>query len=330
MTNDDLKRFYQTNAVPEKKVDFVRYDKSGKIQSKDPVNPTDVVTLQYFQQHVDNGSEGSLQYSSFTQNETAYPNIDFWKTNAEANGIGLGSLTIDEEDNVVDTIMGLIQSNSQTRLTSRNDNEESKRVYNDIIVNTNTITLTSEIKTDTAKQEIIISPTDTTLNGSSIVTKNTFAETFNYKGQWVSGNEVYTNDVEYVDTASTRIYYIALNDIASSTTSPMSDSTNWKELFEVPLMISTTATLLGNVTEYTISEAGTYIFLGDVGTLTITSTEDVTISILGILNTVTLPSTTNTVLIHAVGYAGTFDSRPQAVKNGSVLGQYNIGRIDLV
>ena len=51
MTNDDLKRFYQTNAKPEQNIDFVRYDKSGKIQSANPTEASDVVTLQYLQQH---------------------------------------------------------------------------------------------------------------------------------------------------------------------------------------------------------------------------------------------------------------------------------------
>ena len=56
MTNDDLKRFYRLNANPEQNIDFVRYDKSGKIQAKDPTHPADVVTLQYFQQHIDSTS----------------------------------------------------------------------------------------------------------------------------------------------------------------------------------------------------------------------------------------------------------------------------------
>lgn len=92
---------------------------------------------------------------------------------------------------------------------------------------------------------------------------------------------------------------------------------------------TTTATINGNADTYTISNGGTYIFLGDVGTLTITATNDVTVSVLGTLGSVTLPETTQTILIHTVGYSGTFDTRPNSLKNGSVLGSYNIGRIDL-
>ena len=91
----------------------------------------------------------------------------------------------------------------------------------------------------------------------------------------------------------------------------------------------TTARISGNVDTYTVADAGTYIFFGDVNTLTITATEAVTITILGNLGTITLPETSATVLIHAVGYNGTFDTRPNSLKNGSVLGPYNIGRIDL-
>lgn len=91
----------------------------------------------------------------------------------------------------------------------------------------------------------------------------------------------------------------------------------------------TTARVSGNVDTYTVADAGTYIFFGDVNTLTITATNAVTITILGNLGTVTLPETSATVLIHAVGYNGTFDTRPNSLKNGSVLGPYNIGRIDL-
>ena len=38
MYNDDLKRFYQQNAVPERKDDFVRYDSNKRIQSADDIN----------------------------------------------------------------------------------------------------------------------------------------------------------------------------------------------------------------------------------------------------------------------------------------------------
>lgn len=57
--------------------------------------------------------------------------------------------------------------------------------------------------------------------------------TVNYKGKWISGDEIYTNDIAYVDNDECRIFYIALSDIASSTLSPLNDNTNWKELFEV-------------------------------------------------------------------------------------------------
>lgn len=56
----------------------------------------------------------------------------------------------------------------------------------------------------------------------------------NYKGVWVSGDEIYKSDVVYVDN-TTRIFYKALNDITESTISPENDSTNWEEILEVPL-----------------------------------------------------------------------------------------------
>lgn len=58
----------------------------------------------------------------------------------------------------------------------------------------------------------------------------------NYKGQWSNGDEIFTNDLVYYDISTTqRVFYIAKNNIASSTTTPNSDPTNWLELFEIPL-----------------------------------------------------------------------------------------------
>lgn len=59
---------------------------------------------------------------------------------------------------------------------------------------------------------------------------------WNYKGQWTSGDEIFVNDLVYVDISTTeRAYYLAINNIADSATSPNLDATNWKELFSIPL-----------------------------------------------------------------------------------------------
>ena len=59
---------------------------------------------------------------------------------------------------------------------------------------------------------------------------------WNYKGQWTSGNEIFKDDVVYYDSnQNERVYYLALNDIASDSTPPYQDETNWKELFGVPI-----------------------------------------------------------------------------------------------
>lgn len=61
----------------------------------------------------------------------------------------------------------------------------------------------------------------------------------NYKGLWVSGDEIFTYDLVYVDTAKSRIFYRAINDIKSSTVSPNKDATNWVEFLEVLLPVPT-------------------------------------------------------------------------------------------
>ena len=104
---------------------------------------------------------------------------------------------------------------------------------------------------------------------------------------------------------------------------------SWTDITPAGLPM-TNAVINGDTPVYSIPNGGTYIFIGDVGTLTITATDDTTVIVLGTLGSVTLPETTQTILIHAVGYNGTFDTRPNSLKNGSVLGAYNIGRIDLV
>ena len=92
---------------------------------------------------------------------------------------------------------------------------------------------------------------------------------------------------------------------------------------------TTNAIINGNTTSSTISTAGNYIYLGDVTTLTITATDAVTITVLGTIGTLNLPSTTATVLIHSTGYGGTFSERPASLMDGSIVGPYNIGMIDL-
>lgn len=61
----------------------------------------------------------------------------------------------------------------------------------------------------------------------------------NYKGLWISGDEIFTYDLVYVDTAKSRIFYRAINDIKSSTLSPDKDTTNWVEFLEVLLPVPT-------------------------------------------------------------------------------------------
>lgn len=51
---------------------------------------------------------------------------------------------------------------------------------------------------------------------------------------------------------------------------------------------------------------------------------------MGTIKELTLPDTKYTILIHSLGYEGSFSERPIQIRDGSVLGQYNIGRIDLV
>lgn len=104
---------------------------------------------------------------------------------------------------------------------------------------------------------------------------------------------------------------------------------SWTDITPAGLPM-TNAVINGDTPIYSIPDGGTYIFLGDVETLRINATDDTTVIVLGTLGSVTLPDTNQTVLIHAIGYNGTFDSRPASLKNGSVLGAYNIGRIDLV
>lgn len=61
----------------------------------------------------------------------------------------------------------------------------------------------------------------------------------NYKGLWVSGDEIFIYDLVYVDTAKSRIFYRAVNNIKSSTISPNKDTTNWIEFLEVLLPVPT-------------------------------------------------------------------------------------------
>ena len=58
----------------------------------------------------------------------------------------------------------------------------------------------------------------------------------NYKGQWVSGDEIHENDFVYYDiNANSRVYYIAKADINPSTRPPNEDTSNFKEFIEIPL-----------------------------------------------------------------------------------------------
>ena len=61
----------------------------------------------------------------------------------------------------------------------------------------------------------------------------------NYKGEWISGDEIYASDLVYHNNTATneRIYYLAINNISNDTTPPNEDPTNWKELFSVPINV---------------------------------------------------------------------------------------------
>lgn len=49
----------------------------------------------------------------------------------------------------------------------------------------------------------------------------------NYRGAWISGMEIAQYDVVYINNIKTRVYYMATNNITSSTTSPSLDTDNW-------------------------------------------------------------------------------------------------------
>ena len=61
------------------------------------------------------------------------------------------------------------------------------------------------------------------------------AENSNYKGLWVSGDEIFKDDIVYIDLGDLRIFYIALCDIKQNNVSPDLDEKCWKELIEIPL-----------------------------------------------------------------------------------------------
>lgn len=55
----------------------------------------------------------------------------------------------------------------------------------------------------------------------------------NYRGAWISGMEIAQYDVVYINTSKTRQYYMAINDITSSTISPDIDTDNYNLYLEV-------------------------------------------------------------------------------------------------
>src|SRR5574344_580197 len=115
MTNDDLKRFYDTNAEPDRKKDFVRYGEDGSIITKHNATKNDEV-------------------------------VDYQTLIKHAGGAGAD---------------------------------------------------------------------------------------INYRGPWISGMAIHQYDVVYINNLKTRTYYMATNDIASSTTAPNVDTDNFITFLEV-------------------------------------------------------------------------------------------------
>lgn len=137
------------------------------------------------------------------------------------------------------------------------------------------------------------------------------------------GNNIYITPIDL--GSSTRMWqdlYLSRN---------LTDGTNTISISTIieRLLPNTTAIINGNSDTATISTSGNYVYLGDVTTLNITATDAVTVTIMGTIGTLNLPSTTNTVLIHSTGYSGTFTDRPTALMDGSIIGRYHIGIIDL-
>lgn len=94
---------------------------------------------------------------------------------------------------------------------------------------------------------------------------------------------------------------------------------------------TTSSIIMGNQASTSISSDGKYIYLGDVDELIIDTIDPVEVNIIGTLGILTLPTTTKTVLINATGYNGAeFNSRPSALQDGSTIGKYRFGGIDLL
>ena len=56
-----------------------------------------------------------------------------------------------------------------------------------------------------------------------------------YKGQWTSGTDYNKFDLVYIEANSVRTFYMLLNNVTNSTVSPDLDTTNFKEMFEIPV-----------------------------------------------------------------------------------------------
>ena len=52
MTNDDLKRFYEENSIPEKRHDFVRYDDKGNVKVSDNPGAKDAVNRDFIEREI--------------------------------------------------------------------------------------------------------------------------------------------------------------------------------------------------------------------------------------------------------------------------------------
>lgn len=78
----------------------------------------------------------------------------------------------------------------------------------------------------------------------------------NYRGAWVSGMTIKQYDVVYVNTFKTRQYYMASNDITSSTVAPNVDTDNYFLYLEVERNVqrdtlpTASETYLGDIVQY--------------------------------------------------------------------------------
>lgn len=285
MYNDDLKRFYQHNAVPERKDDFVRYDSNKRIQSSDGVNADDVATVGQLSKIT---AGVSFNYVGQWKTNTAYVKdsvvyLDDLDTRifylAIADVEASSTLPVDNNNwtKFLETPSGKLPyvfldvPESATNGTITEDqyqkfdnpstyillhdefyslaDDQSKRGY----------MVFSHTGEDNLHHFYIKCITLTIETLSWVMTSKRIDSLMdlNYKGQWVTGDEIHNDDVVYYDISSTqRVFYVALNAIQSTTIAPNLDTANWHELFEIPIDV---ALMTENPTSSTVSNVGQFI-----------------------------------------------------------------------